>query len=93
MEQEQQGAADQYVIFGDSAYKHQSHIRSYRKATPGVVDDLRSPWNSAMKSTRISIEWNYGTTASHFKYMCNRSKMKLLESPTVAEIYTIATLF
>jgi len=85
---------NRYVIFGDSAYKHQDHIRTYKKQVAGEPrDPLRSAWNHAMKSTRISIEWNYGNTASHFKYMANQAKMKLLESSTVTEIYVVATLF
>ena len=45
-----------------------------------------------MKRVRISIEWNYCTTASLFRYVCNKRKLKLLESNTVSKVYIVATL-
>ena len=45
-----------------------------------------------MKRVRISIEWNYGTTAALFKCVCNKHKLKLLQSKSVSKIYTVATI-
>jgi hypothetical protein len=86
-------------IFGDSAYKVRSHIRSYYK-----LDDLKAvltndeyatlkDWNYKMKTVRISIEWNYGVTAKLFRYIQNTDKLKIMQSDRVAKIYTVATLF
>ena len=50
-------------------------------------------WNAAMKRVRISIEWNYGYTATLFKYIQNHSKLKVMQSKNVAKVYTVATLF
>jgi hypothetical protein len=80
----------QYTIFGDSAYKRQSHLSSYFRQVDAIKDFRR--WNSAMKKVRISIEWNYGYTASIFKYVQNEWKMKILLSEIVAKVYTVVTL-
>ena len=45
-----------------------------------------------MKQVRISIEWNYGHTASMFRYLLNKDKLKLLGSNKVAKIYTVCTI-
>ena len=45
-----------------------------------------------MKKVRISIEWNYGFTATLFKYLQDYSKLKLLESPVVSKVYTVCTI-
>jgi hypothetical protein len=82
-------ADEQLVIFGDSAYKRQSHITSYLPATGNA--SLRR-WNAAMKKVRISIEWNYGHQASLFKYLQVHGKLKMMESSTVAQIYTVTTI-
>ena len=42
---------------------------------------------------RISIEWDYGHTASLFKYISNKRKLKVLNRDIVAKIYTVATIF
>jgi hypothetical protein len=87
----QEGDIDQFVIFGDSAYPRTSHLRSYFKAAEGVADFLR--WNSAMKKVRISIEWNYGYTASLFRILSNKDKLKVMqEGGRVREVYTVCTL-
>ena len=54
---------------GDSAYKKKSHITSYHRADE-LIEDFKA-WNNAMKKVRISIEWDYGYTASLFKYVTN----------------------
>ena len=51
----------QYTIFGDSAYPELSHLGSYQGRSRAYC--------SAMKKVRISIEWNYATTGSLFKYI------------------------
>lgn len=76
-------AVDQCVIFGDSAYSTQSHLRSY-----GDV----GRWNAAMKKVRISIEWDYGTTGSLFPYLNNKRKLQMLGSSKVAKVYSVCTL-
>lgn len=46
-----------------------------------------------MKSVRIAIEWNYGCTASLFKYLGMHWKLELLKSSeTVSKLYTVATI-
>jgi hypothetical protein len=49
-------------------------------------------WNHAMKSVRISIEWNYGYTASLFRYLTNTGKLQVLGGETTAKVYTVATI-
>jgi len=46
-----------------------------------------------MKSVRIAIEWNYGYTASLFKYVGNTVKLKMLKGYTVSKVYIVATFF
>jgi hypothetical protein len=55
----------QMVMFGDSAYLKLSHTRSYIK--DGNEADKR--WNRHARRVRVSIEWNYGATASLFPYL------------------------
>lgn len=86
----QMGEAEQNIIMGDSAYKKQSHITSYHQAAemiPGFQE-----WNRKMKKVRISIEWDYGHTASLFRYLQNIVKLKLLRRHTVTRIYTVCTI-
>jgi len=88
-----------FITFGDSAYKRRSHLRSYFKVS-SYDNNLSQEdkehlkdWNYRMKSIRISIEWNYGTTASLFKYLRNQEKLKLLKnSNVVSKVYCVATL-
>ena len=89
IKQLQVGASNQYVIFGDSAYKKMSHLRSYFS-----VDEFPDfvIWNQKLKSVRIAIEWNYGFTAALYKYLGLQGKLKLLQSNTVTKVYTVATL-
>lgn len=77
-------------IFGDSAYKTQSNISSYlsKEALPEVF----AKWNYAMKSVRISIEWNYGYTASIFRYVADTAKLRVLGSDQTSKVYTVVTL-
>lgn len=77
-----------YCIFGDSAYKTDTNIRSYIE-----FDDVASRrWNGAMKRVRISIEWNYMVTGSMFRYLANKLKLKILQSSTISRIYITATI-
>ena len=48
--------------------------------------------NSAYSKVRISIEWNYMTTANLYGYLRKLDKLKILGSNVVAKIYTVATL-
>ena len=82
---------EQIRIFGDSAYKIQSHIFSY--ITGENVANTSKLYNYAMKSVRISIEWNYGFTASLFKYFLQEHKLRLMKSERVTKVYIVATLF
>lgn len=87
-----------YMIFGDSAYKPRSHTRSYFPVSkmPHLTDEQRAAfkdWNRQMKSVRISIEWNYGVTATLFRYLRRTDKLKVLQSDSVMKVYTVATLF
>ena len=77
-------------IFGDSAYKRKSNMNTYinRRILPAGFEQ----WNNAMKSVRISIEWNYGYTASLFRYVGNTDKLKVMDSDTVSKVYIVATI-
>ncbi len=88
----QTGGEADHIIFGDSAYKPRSHIRSYYFAGEQGSPADYWRWNNAMKRVRISIEWNYGYTAGLFKYLVNPEKLKVMQSARVAKIYTVATL-
>ena len=46
----------------------------------------------AVKTTRMSIEWNYGCTANLFKYFLVFSKLRLMESSTASRVYIVGTL-
>lgn len=85
--------ANQYLIFGDSAYIRLSHLETYYSNVPQQHAQFFVQWNKAMKHVRISIEWNYAVTSSLFKYVNCPEKLKMLQSTRVSKIYTIATLF
>ena len=76
------------MTFGDSAYKRRSHTTSYY----AELEERLAKWNRRMKRVRISIEWNYGTTAAMFKYVCQKRKLKVLQSSNVSKVYTVATI-
>lgn len=86
----QRGSPEQYVIFGDSAYHTQSHLRSYYRNFD--EHGVRGRFNTRMKKVRIAIEWNYGYTASLFNYLLHTRKLKVLQSHRVSKIYTVVTL-
>ena len=79
-----------YIIFGDSAYKRQSHIRSYFSEAEDVAGGQR--WNRHMKRLRISIEWNYGHQGSMFKYLNTQFKMKILGAQTTSQVFIATTI-
>ena len=64
-------------IFEDSTYKVKSNLKSYFMHKDNTAS--MKAWNNSMKKVRISVEWNYGFTASLFKYICNDAKLKLLQ--------------
>ena len=72
------------MTFGDSAYKRRSHTTSYY----AELEERLARWNRRMKRVRISIEWNYGTTAAMFNYVCQKCKLKVLQSSNVSKVYT-----
>jgi hypothetical protein len=49
-------------------------------------------WNGAMKHVRISIEWNYMTSAALFPYIKEINKLKILESNIISRVYIVVTL-
>ena len=49
-------------------------------------------YNYAMKSVRIRIEWNYGFTATLFKYLLQEYKLRVMTSKRVSKVYTVALL-
>jgi hypothetical protein len=79
-----------YVIFGDSAYKRQSHLRSYFGPNENVEDSAR--WNRRMKRLRISIEWNYGHQGTLFRYLGTQYKMKVLSGETTTKVFIVTTI-
>ncbi len=79
-----------YIIFGDSAYKRQTHVRSYFTANEEVQDG--GVFNRRMKRLRISIEWNYGHQVSIFPYLNATFKMKLLQCDLVTKVFIATTL-
>eukprot|EP01040_Poterioochromonas_malhamensis_P006982 gene6983-7532_t len=80
----QEGNERQLIMFGDSIYLNNTHLKSY-------CNDEN--FNKDMKATRISIEWNYSVSANLFNYIANYRKLRLLESNVVSKIYTVVTLF
>jgi hypothetical protein len=50
----QNGQEHQYVMFGDSAYKKQSHLTSYFKDDDEIEEHVK--WNKRLKAVRIAIE-------------------------------------
>ena len=68
----------------------QSHILSYFKRD---TNPKLAAFNYALKTVRISIEWNYGATATDFAYIKNFDKLRIMESRSVTKAYTICTLF
>ena len=92
----EEGDDNQCIIFGDSAYKKLSHIGTYLNDKHVVAGQLgpeyRKTFNGCAKKVRISIEWDYGLTATLFPYLSNISKLKLMKSKTVAKVYTVCTL-
>jgi len=73
-----------YSVIVDSHVSLRSYLKSENQA--------QRRWNSAMKAVRISIEWNYMVTASHFRYVGNKLKLKILQSDTISRIYIVATI-
>ena len=47
----------------------------------------------ALKTERISIEWNYGAMATDFADIKNYDKLRIMESRNVTKTYNICTLF
>lgn len=86
----QLGSGVDYVMFGDSAYKRQSHIRSYFTVRENIEGIGR--WNRHMKRLRVSIEWNYGHQAALFKYLLVTYKLKVLKSELVTKIFVVTTI-
>ena len=80
----------QCIIFGDSAYVRQSHIMSYFSST--TMPASAKLLNYAIKTTQMSIEWNYGYTANFFKYFLMFNKLRLMENSTASRVYTVGTL-
>ena len=80
----------QFIIFGDTAYHKKSHTTSYHKACD-MIENFKD-WNRRMKSVRISIEWDYGYTATLFRYICNKQKLKLLRGKSTSKVYTVCTI-
>ncbi|KAJ1416178.1 hypothetical protein B484DRAFT_401266 [Ochromonadaceae sp. CCMP2298] len=68
----QAGDSFPVIIFGNSAYKvPRPYMRSYFQLAEQVEDYVE--WNRRMKTVRISIEWNYGFTASLFNTWAGRT--------------------
>jgi hypothetical protein len=85
----QAGKEHQYIMYGDSIYPHLSHLKS---AFRGDCTTRETWENNTYKSVRISIEWNYGSTANLFSYLKNIDKLKLMNTNIVSKIYTVSTL-
>ena len=90
----QQDDNDDFGVFGDSAYKKRSHMWTYvdTDESPSDIREDCKKWNKTMKKVRISIEWNYGYTASLFHYLLTFSKKKVLASSNVSKMYIVATI-
>jgi hypothetical protein len=82
------GSEYEYCIFGDSAYRVDTHLRSYLVSQNAA----ESSWNTAMKTVRISIEWNYKTTDNLWAYVTNKRKFKILNFGTISRVYITATI-
>ena len=92
--QEGENEEDKVMIFGDSAYTQQEYLRSYFniKHDDPALSEHFARWNGAMKSVRVSIEWNYGYTATLFQYLTKKNKLKVMKGKSVTKVYTVCTL-
>lgn len=84
-------AVGETTAMGDSAYTRMSNLTTYYKGDQGDVE-IFNLWNKGMKSVRVSIEWNYGYTATLFKYLQTKSKLRVMASENVSRVYTVATI-
>lgn len=86
----QSGRAKQYVIYGDSAYSWDTHLRSRydygNRNTPRMVLE-----NKCMSSCRECIEWDYGNVGNMWKFVDFKKGLKLRRMP-VSHIYLTAML-
>lgn len=80
-----------YCAYGDSIYPHVPHLRSAWRGVDAITQQQVQE-NTAYKRVRISIEWNYGSTANLFQYLRKLDKLKIMNNTNVVKVYTVATL-
>lgn len=94
--QEDDDEEDQCSLFGDSAYKKMSHLGTYLNDTHIVAGQIgpeyRKAFNGCAKKVRISIDLDYGNTATLFPYLNNVRKLQLMKSKTITKVYTVCAL-
>ncbi len=73
------------TAFGDSIYVFLSNIRTYWPFG-------REHENRAMKKLRVSIEWNYMSTAMLFQLLQSWQKLRILDGENVRRLYIIGTI-
>jgi DDE superfamily endonuclease len=79
----------QYVIYGDSAYPCDTHLRSRHDNNPNSEREVLE--NRCMGSCREVIEWDYGNLGQQWKALDYRHGLKMRKQP-VAKMYLVGML-
>jgi len=80
----------QLRAYGDSIYPHLSHVYSSHRQQQ--LTDRQQQENRALKTVRVSIEWNYGAAAKLFGYLTKLEKLKVLDGTVCVRIYTVCII-
>ena len=82
--------ASNFVLFGDPAYYHAANIVS---GYPGAqISTEQQLFNTAMSSTKLAVDWNFGIVLNLFNGLRITKSFKLYSSP-VALYYRVAVIF
>jgi hypothetical protein len=85
----QVGEEKQYVIYGDSAYPYDTHLRSrYNHENNTARQNLE---NRCMSSCRECIEWDYGNVGTMWKFIDYKKGLKMRQM-RVARTYLVAMI-
>ena len=76
-------------IYGDPAYPLRAHLQAPFKGNN--LTEIRSEYNKAMSSVRISVEWLFGDIISYFKFVDFKKSQKAGLS-ACGRMYTVCAL-
>jgi hypothetical protein len=77
MRDAQEGNEEQYSMFGDNIFLPKSHLDVKHGGEPYMLTDRQLQENFARPRARVSIEWNYGSTSSLFRYVSHTANNKV----------------